>query len=159
MTVTTQNLRPIAPTALDPDWSGITQVMSEDQIRMLLTTHIVSEKLTHRTPNRGPEEGYPMSLKDLVTRAADRIEKYGHCKGWYNMGAEGPCCIMGALGIEAQQSEHRVSEVIPAVRWGAGLGVHVKQGSYALDLIRWNDEDERTQAQVVEALRRAAGYL
>lgn len=129
---------------------------TNDQTEMLLTKHIVSEVLANRMPNAGQE---CTMLKSLVLKAAERIEKYGHLQGWYHGGAEGPCCIMGALHLEFGLGPYRVSEVIPAVRWGAGLGVHPKQGGHAKDIMDWNDAPERTKDDVVGALRRAAGYL
>lgn len=98
------------------------------------------------------------TLKDLVLKAADLIEERGHAKEWY-CNQDGALCIMGALSVAFQDSDHRVSQVVSAVRWGAGLGVHVGGGHHTMDIIRWNDAPSRVKDDVVTALRRGAGYL
>lgn len=104
-------------------------------------------------------------LKAIVLKAADLIEEGGLSKGWFSDGTKR--CLLGALADAADAEypkrypqDFKVLKAIPAIRWAAGLGVHVgDQEKYVQDLIRWNDADERTKEDVVTCLRKAAGYL
>ena len=97
--------------------------------------------------------------KELLERAADLINTYGHKKGYFGTQRTG-YCMMGALAVVANASTEGcwICDVIPAIRWSAGLGVRAEADN-AIDLIKWNDAPGTTKEDVVNALRKAVRYV
>ena len=90
-----------------------------------------------------------MKLSEVLYRAADRIEWFGHLKG-AAIGPEGdyrtaPTCAVGAISVTT------LPDVELGRRAADALSAHLGRG-----IVDWNDEDERTADEVVEALRAAA---
>lgn len=103
-----------------------------------------------------------MSVAEILDKAADLIEANGHWKGEATPGhrsvtdearrailAGAPCCTVGALYAAADEDAARETGPYLAFRdWldCRGLG----------GMVLWNDAPERTQQEVVTALRKAA---
>jgi hypothetical protein len=97
----------------------------------------------------------------VLEQAADLIENVGHCKGSSSThhGTEITAyCALGALNRAIAQANSRVALYAPARRamlveiWGNPL-------RSSEDIARWNDKPERTAAEVIDTLRRAAKEL
>jgi hypothetical protein len=94
----------------------------------------------------------------MLRAAKEELQRAGWCQGVYWKSPDGPCCILGAalrvsgldpelsLMCDIQDVEDYVEKSLRAV----------------LDMDRcvnlWNDEDERTEAEVLSALDRAIAY-
>lgn len=96
-------------------------------------------------------------IADVLGLAADRIERDGWYQGSYYEGYESgtnpgvalrchpqPCCVLGAISAESTEGCWLADQAL----------LDFVGGSISLD--RWNDAPERTQAEVVAALRGAA---
>lgn len=110
-----------------------------------------------------------ITVAGVLVGAAAHIERYGLHKNYYWPGLVGngvppyewgtPCCAVGAMGVAAFPGDPRM---------GIGLiGVSVEHLSAYLCAARldsdgfitlWNDELERTAAEVVRVLRDAAQW-
>lgn len=107
-----------------------------------------------------------MKTSEVLSKAADHLEKVGLHKGYFfNLGPEGfdyenaPCCTLGALryvsGYQAAldgdwaECDRTYADYEPATE---ALLKHLNVPTIAV----WNDKDERTQDEVVAALREAA---
>ena len=104
-----------------------------------------------------------MKTSELLAAAADAIERHGHTKGELarRSGPDyGPMCLVGALNFIANGDPHKHDTI-----------AHKKSRRYLeqlLDLpkapinmplapiVDWNNNDKRTQDEVVRALREAA---
>lgn len=94
-----------------------------------------------------------------LLRAADLIEKHGHAKFELRNERTGALCIQGAImaagGIAAACQEYKaVGRYLREF-----LGVQINDCRYAPGLteaVKWNNARERTQAEVIAALRGAA---
>jgi len=97
-------------------------------------------------------------IADVLDRAADRIERDGWWQGAYYDGRIAsrpvsielrehprPCCVMGALIAEAPTRRVTLAE------WALKRFLKMP-----VTLAAWNDAPERSQAEVVAALRGAA---
>lgn len=109
----------------------------------------------------------PVTRREVLHRAADLLEEFGHCKGLYakdNLGhSVDPCdsdatafCIAGALGRALVDLGHARRDVGKAgtrllydIPWG-------RDSSSDVARMDWNDAPERTRAEVVTRLREAA---
>jgi len=109
--------------------------------------------------------------QELLSKAADRIERVGLAKGtWVNTRVNGeerspdvsPCCTMGAISLELHpeiaspnflpdpyRSAARRAEALLV----AQLGLASQPNGFA-DIVEWSDN--HTQEEVVAALRSAA---
>lgn len=85
----------------------------------------------------------------VLLAAADLIECDGHCKGCL-VDLDGRRCAMGAIFM-ACLDDSAVNAVI-AERAEHALFRHI-----SCTIVEWNDAPERTAAEVVAALRGAAG--
>jgi hypothetical protein len=104
---------------------------------------------------------------DIFNQAAGYIEKNGWLQGdWVNSDANGNlrCCAAGAinkvvLGIAGDRAD---PDLIAFADFLSGESHNLdecddEEGKWAVETIAvWNDSPERTQAEVVDALRRAA---
>lgn len=100
----------------------------------------------------------PVTVGQVLTRAADLIEEYGWCQGVFAM----------ADGVECGVVDPRVDSfcVLGAVRRAASdLGFEFNHRFNSTDLLwdyadgacpAWNDRPQTTKADVVLALRNAA---
>ncbi len=95
-------------------------------------------------------------MKALLLKAAELVEERGHNQGWYE-GDNGSLCILGALEVASGEEPFSMSEILLPLHHGCGLAHDLRP--FALGVIRWNDAPGRTKAEVVQALRNAAGYL
>lgn len=86
------------------------------------------------------------SHRQVLLEAADLIEEKGWCQGMYN-NRSGAMCMMGAIINAGRRHEHRYTS-------RAHLRLIEAVGGVAPVL--WNDAPERTQEEVVSALRKAA---
>lgn len=101
-----------------------------------------------------------MNTSDVLNRAADLIEERGWAKGegWYQGDDSASLCLEGgiqaALGIRDEDyesdDEFRSCPAYKAVASYLGLS---RRDQYVYD---FNDNDGRTQAEVVEVLRASA---
>lgn len=92
------------------------------------------------------QEAKPISpVQQVLLDAAESIEKYGWCQGRGGVNG-GPRCALGAL-VHAANNERSLYA-------GALLGLTRIIGS---GVVYWNDAPERTKAEVIAALRAAAG--
>jgi hypothetical protein len=91
-----------------------------------------------------PAETKADPIADVLRRAADRIERLGHCK--HALGTiEGPNCLLGAIIHEADDKDLAERAVI---HFTARTGIAWRA--------TWNNAPERTKEEVVSALRAAA---
>jgi hypothetical protein len=97
---------------------------------------------TVRTPKEVTEA-------DVLHRAADLLEEFGHCKGALGSKERGEFCVMGAL-TEARRDL--------GVRDGLGMGYTPLADAIGRDVFLhiWNNHPDRTKAEVVAKLREAA---
>ena len=97
----------------------------------------------------GVEVGEEMvTVGDVLSAAADRIEKYGWVKNQFG-DAGGPVCAWGAMNLTAKHHPGSATDATFAVReaFGDFLGVPTA---------RWNDNIAKSKRQVVKTLRLAA---
>lgn len=96
------------------------------------------------------------SVADVLNEAADIVAR-GWCQG--NYFSKGACCVIGALTkacigssdpLECDQHLWRVEHSPEAELVSRAAGVSREC------LASWNDEDDRTPAEVIAALREAA---
>lgn len=110
----------------------------------------------------------PSSLADIYTKAADHIERVGWYQGdlYDHVQAKGTpreecrVCTIGALNValygkpsypvEALRSENGAQDVESFFARRLGLA------AAGLSIADWNDDDDRTVAQVTTALRKVA---
>lgn len=101
-----------------------------------------------------------MNPAEVLERAADAIDKYGHTK--HELGAVGsPMCLLGAINFVATGNPQDNTEMYPK-----GDGWHacnqlrdtlsMSQNSALFGLILWNNAYERTAAEVTSTMRAAA---
>jgi hypothetical protein len=101
---------------------------------------------------------------EILTEAADLIERHGHCKGAF-VSPDGRFCAGGAMRVAAGVMDRsgRTVDVDLDAKWAAldvaahAFRSHLGRVVAAVDTITWNDAPGRTQDQVVAALREAAG--
>lgn len=94
-------------------------------------------------------------LQKMLLDGADYIEKFGHWKGSYFRGVpdfEGsifpPACLMGSLQAATRQFDSST-----LVNRGEA---YINKRLQVNDCTAWNDQEERTPAEVIQALRDAA---
>lgn len=84
------------------------------------------------------------SVSETLTAAAELIERDGWCQ-YVSTNNEGRRCAVGAINVAAGRDYSNSSYALWAMRQHIGESV-----------AQWNDAPERTQAEVVAALREAA---
>lgn len=93
----------------------------------------------------------------LLLEAADLIERHGHTKNQL-YDDKGSLCFLGALygakGNDSLDADARAAA--SAVRTVVGL---IPEGLDINVVVLWNNAPERTGAEVVDAMRRAAAML
>ncbi|OZF40777.1 hypothetical protein CH296_00535 [Rhodococcus sp. 14-2496-1d] len=92
-----------------------------------------------------------MTISEILARAADLIEEHGWMQGEY-VNDKGCLCAVGAIRIAADgkvEGHFPSNAATQAIDLMAG---HLDAGS----VIEWNDDVDRTQTEVVGALRAAA---
>jgi hypothetical protein len=101
------------------------------------------------TSGLGPQEANPNNIRDVLNRAAALIVKRGLAKDTYRDN-HGCLCMFGAIAVAAKkrlgyahQGSHPIHQLLVKVTGYGSPGL-------------WNDEPERTKAEVVAALREAA---
>lgn len=94
----------------------------------------------------------PLSVADILSRAADLIEPEGAWRGGGNFGG-GRECYCVALAIDEVAGGIGCREGVQARLYFANLMSFKNQHSA---IHSWNDASERTQAEVVAKLREAA---
>lgn len=97
-----------------------------------------------------------MNTSEILTRAADLIDKRGHAKRTYQS-PDGALCVRGAIvkAVSLRFSFKR-SSLTPAAATVAITALRRHVGFLPAGEISWNDAPERTKAEVVTALRGAA---
>lgn len=90
--------------------------------------------------------------RELLLRAADIMERRGHCRGDYE-DADGRVCLQGALRVAHQGHAKWLPSVSNTPIRNAAHALSLSLGSPSFI---WNDEPGRTQAEAVAALRGAA---
>jgi hypothetical protein len=95
-----------------------------------------------------------VNTSEILTRAADLIDKRGHAKRAYQT-SDGALCLRGAVikAVSLRFSFKRCS-LTPAAAQVAIAAFRRHIGCYGE--ITWNDAPERTKEEVVTALRGAA---
>lgn len=109
-----------------------------------------------------PKWGKPAKVKPvekwrvLLLKAAETIEKRGHCKNVLQ-DARGRVCVNGALLI-AHFSDATFRDMnFPDPTWGTAMfRLKTVTGCYLDDIAAWNNAKARTKDEVVSALRAAA---
>lgn len=107
-----------------------------------------------------------LETADLLERAANRIERYGHCKDLYYTGGDeaypftAPSCARGAIRLSAGfdpygENAFPPAEVYDAEAWLSRL-LWDRGDARLRSVTAWNDMPERTADEVVAALRFAA---
>lgn len=107
-------------------------------------------------------------VRDVLLKAADLLETYGHVKHT-RVDHRGSMCILGA--IDAAQNENKgrprltspdtpltyqVSDVVAATL-GLHVGLHEGVGADSRHaIVAWNNSNERTAQEVIDVLRLAA---
>ena len=96
-----------------------------------------------------------MTARELLLRAADHIERYGWMQG--ELGPPGSrCCALGAIAAVQTTYWARSEAATTLEAW-----LLRQRGSNSFDggfsITFWNDTLGRTAAEVVAALRAAAG--
>lgn len=99
---------------------------------------------------------------DLLA-AADLLERTGHCKHDLGLSPDSPHCLLGAINVVVSGQPwypRRGAEMsrieAASSRAHAVLPEEDQRNNDLIALVRWNNADERTAAEVVDLLRRAA---
>lgn len=103
-----------------------------------------------------------MTTQATLALAADLID----ARGWYSFGrSQGPrsLCVIDAIrlalkdqGVNEDQREAATQEICEAVVSTLALPASPTGTDAVVRLAEWNDEPERTQAEVTAAMRQAA---
>lgn len=93
--------------------------------------------------------GMRLDISAVLNEAAEAIEREGWGQGEYRNPRTGCLCALGAIRVATgvDQDQERIRDYFKAVD---ALVKHVG------DVVVWNDETDRTQAEVVAKLREAA---
>lgn len=93
------------------------------------------------------------SEQQLAAKAADILERRGHCKAILEDG-NGRVCAFGALNLaDHGASDHGKNNMgYPEVLRTAVL-VQAHIGDYSHCLAEWNNQPERTKQEVIDAFR------
>ncbi len=87
-------------------------------------------------------------VADVLNRAADHIEGYGWTKGTFEDG-DGHVCLIGALD--------KATDIVHVPTWVMFEAAEALRDEIGdTSLIRWNDAEERTEAEVLALLRKVA---
>jgi hypothetical protein len=109
-----------------------------------------------------------MTERELLLAAAERVTELGHHKGDYCDAATGAVCAIGAMYVAAgcrapaphepePESEVVDSAVARLTDWLCrSTGAARTVGGRFVDVVAWNDAEDRTADEVVAALRAAA---
>jgi hypothetical protein len=87
---------------------------------------------------------------EVLRKAANVIRERGWCQGVYEK-EDGRCCALGAVNVIDAQSD----DPSPAYIGVEELRLTIGTGAVA----RWNDEPNRTEAEVITALEATAARL
>jgi hypothetical protein len=93
----------------------------------------------------------------VLDRAADIIERNGHCKGFYYDAsvdlspAECPVCPLGALALAMGATNPKTDRA-----FGSPAEIALERYLDIVSVADWNDAPDRTPAEVIAALRGAA---
>lgn len=98
-----------------------------------------------------------MKISKVLEKAADLIEKKGHCKNLYAIDKNGcsvvytdkravSFCVEGAISRISNKAKDMIGW--DAMQW---FGVYIKG-----NVVKWNDAKRRTKEQVVTKLRKAS---
>lgn len=89
-------------------------------------------------------------ISEALLRAAAHIEQFGWQRYMFGAANE-PCCLVGAIRVvlKIPLEEHADERVIKAIE-------RVQKSSKIQSLADWNDAQERTKEEVLNALRKAA---
>lgn len=113
----------------------------------------------------------PQQVADLLEKAADLMETVGHCKGRFvqykdnrkaKEGEEVAYCPVAAISharIELGHSDHIKLAARHALVKHLGLKVGWSEHLPYDFIARWNDEPERTTAEVIDAFKETAKDL
>lgn len=105
-----------------------------------------------------------MKTSELLTRTAETLRRRGHIKFMleaYRDGGEGPVCLMGAMNL-ALRGNSRYPESYPENYERAVKHLLTVTEAPAMDrgpistMVHWNNETERTPAEVIQAVEAAA---
>jgi hypothetical protein len=128
-----------------------------------MTTYIKPGEYISFDMLRRAYEGAPMDkekLADLFERSADYLEAHGWLRGslWNPAGA---CCARGAmLKVTGQESYGATAFFIGRELAQADAYLAKFLGSQGVDgVVAWNNAEERTQYEVIDAFRGAAKEL
>lgn len=92
-----------------------------------------------------------MNTSEILTKAADLIDEFGWMQGeYYN--EKGCLCAVGAIRVAADGYVEGAFPSEAATRAIDLVAVHLDTSS----VIEWNDDFDRTQAEVVAKLRAVA---
>lgn len=91
---------------------------------------------------------------DLLT-AANHIETYGHRKHGFGS-PQGPCCVAGAISVAVTGKTWQTSLTRTEFLLRRSAAIDAVQAVIDPYITIWNDDPERTKAEVVAGLRSAA---
>jgi hypothetical protein len=104
---------------------------------------------THRAP-----KARILTVRDVLLAAADRIEIRGHCQGVAE--SDGRCCALAALD-RTTNDPGLYEEACEAIcRYLGDSSVGPRAVSRRARIVAWNDDPDRTAAEVITVLRGAA---
>lgn len=107
-----------------------------------------------------------MDEREVLLRAADLIESKGWCKDFSALDADlnevdpwsDSACVFCAVGAIESVAANGYAD-FDGLTLSNGAIDRLSRALGARNVIRWNDEDGRTQEEVVAALRKAAEGL
>lgn len=109
-----------------------------------------------------------MNVAEVLRAAADRIDRDGLHKGdhfpsigwesWARTPADGPCCVMGALGSVTGKDPYGFRTTTTSSRAAGYLALYLQRTRRNQDLTvpGWNDAKGVRKSDVVKTLRKAA---
>lgn len=99
-----------------------------------------------------------MSIYETLNAAADLLEKDGWCQEDY-ANDSGQRCTVGAIYQMPTGNQFSISEALSDAECSEAedyLTYYLAQTADVAHIPSWNDEPDRTQAEVIETLRAAA---
>jgi len=104
-------------------------------------------------------------VADVLLKAADLLEKYGHVK-FMRGGRYSGMCFLGALDVAQGHRNNGpdtllTKETSEAVGKNLGLKLNVQRQEldYRYAMVNWNNLPERTGQEVIDAMRLTASKL
>ena len=107
-----------------------------------------------------------MEAKEMLLKAADHMERVGHCQESYFLGIadpedpkrlEVPCCLLGSL--RAVAPEQLLDHQYLAASHALQVAIQDSTERSICGIVAWNDYPGRTKEEAVAMLRKATVHL